>query len=159
MPIITKQHSTETALLKIMNDLLMVADNQQLALMALLDLSVAFDTVDHSVLLSRLQSMFGVSGDALSWFASYLTGRTQSVKIGSVMSKERVLKCCVPQGSVLGPQLYCDYTIPLHSLGTILRNFLISFHMYADNSQLYKSISPDIDDHQLNAVIQLQNCI
>ena len=68
--------------------------------------------------------MFGVSGDALSWFASYLTGRTKSVKIGSVMSKERVLKCCVPQGSVLGPQLYCDYTIPL---GTIIRNFLISF--------------------------------
>ena len=56
--------------------------------MAFLDLSAAFDTVDHSMLLSRLQSMFGVSGDALSWFASYLTGKTQSVKIGSVMSKD-----------------------------------------------------------------------
>ena len=93
-----RQHSTETALLKIINDLLMVADNQQLALMAsFLDLSAAFDTVDHSMLLSKLQSIFGVSGDALSWFASYLTGRTQSVKMGSVISKERVLKCCVPQ--------------------------------------------------------------
>ena len=61
-----RQHNTETALLKIMNDLLMVADNQQLALMAFLDLSAAFDTVDHSMLSSRLQSMFGVSGDALS---------------------------------------------------------------------------------------------
>ena len=65
-----------------MNDLMLVADNQQLALMAFIDLSAAFDTVDHSMLLLRLQSMFGVSGDALSWFASYLTGRSQSVKIG-----------------------------------------------------------------------------
>ena len=144
-----RQLSTETALLKIMNDLLLVADNQQLALMAFLDLSAAFDTVDHSMLLSRLQSMFGVSGDELSWFASYLSGRTQSVS--SVMSNERVLKFCVPQGSVLGPQLYCDYTIPL---GTIIRNFLISFHMYADDSQLYKSISPNIEEDHLTAIMQ-----
>ena len=66
------------------------------------------------MLLSRLQSTFGVSGDALSWFASYETGRTQSVKIDSVMFKEIVLKCCVFPGSILGPQLDCDYTI-LHS--------------------------------------------
>ena len=72
------------------------------------------------------------------------------------MSKERVLKCCVPLGSVLGPRLYCDYTIPL---GTIIRNFLISFHMYADDSQLYKSISINIEEDQLTAVKQLQNCI
>ena len=124
--------------------------------MAFLDLSTAFDSIDHSMLLSRLHSMFGVSGDVFYWFASYLTGRTQSIKIGSVMSKERVLKCCVPQGSVWGPLLYCDYTIPL---GTIIRNFLISLHMYADDSQLYKSISPDIDEDQLTAVLQLQNCI
>ena len=94
--------------------------------MACLDLFAAFDTVDHSMLLLRLQVMFGVSGDPLSWFASYLIGRTQSVMIGSMMSKERALKCCVPQGSVLGPQLYCDYTIPP---GIIIRNFLISCHM------------------------------
>ena len=59
------QHSTETALLKIMNDLLLIADNQQVALMTFLDLSAAFDTVDHKMLLSRLQSMFGVNGAAL----------------------------------------------------------------------------------------------
>ena len=78
-----------------------------------LDLSAAFDTVDHSMLLSRLQFMFVVTGVALCWFASHLPGGTESVKIGRVMSKERALKCCVPQGSVLGPQLYCDYTILL----------------------------------------------
>ena len=72
------------------------------------------------------------------------------------MSKERVLKCYVPQGSALGPQLYCDYTVPL---GTIIRNFLNSLHIYADESQLYKSISPDSDEDQLTAVMQLQNCI
>ena len=150
------QHSTETALLKIMNDLLLIADNQQVALMAFLDLSVAFDTVDHNMLLSRLQSMFGVSGAVLSWFESYLNGRTQSLKIGNVMSIKKILKCCVPQGSVLGPQLYCDYTTPL---GTIIRNFLISFHMYADDSQLYKSVLPNIEEDQLTAISQLQNCI
>ena len=85
-----------------MSDLLLVADNQQFALMVFLDLSAAFDTFDHSMLLLRLQSMFGVSGVVFSWFASYLTDRTQSVKICSVMSEERVLKCCVPQGSILG---------------------------------------------------------
>ena len=63
-----RQHRTETALLKVINDLLLVADNQQLALMVFLDLSAAFDTFDHNMLLSRLQSMFGVSGVALSWF-------------------------------------------------------------------------------------------
>ena len=72
------------------------------------------------------------------------------------MSRERVLKCCVIQGSVLGPQLYCDYTLPL---GTIIRNFLILFHMYADDSQLYKSVSPNIEEDQLTAVMQLRNCI
>ena len=133
---IRRQHSTETALLKVLIDLLLVAENQQLPLMAFLDLSAAFDTIDHNMLLLRRQSMFRVSGVALSWFASYLTGRTQSVKIESVMSKERVLKCCHPQGAVLGPQLYCDYTIPLGTF--ISRSFFISFHMYADNSQLYK---------------------
>ena len=140
-------------LLKEMNDLLLVADNQQLVLITFLDLSTAFDTVDHSILISRLQSMFGVSGVALSWFVSYLTGRTQSVKIGSVWSKERVLKCCFSQGSVFGPQLYCDYTVPL---GIIIRNFLISFHMYLNDSQLYKSVSPNIEEDQLTAVMQLQ---
>ena len=64
--------------------------------MAFLDLSAAFDTVDHNMLLSTLQSMFGVNGAVLSWFESYLNGRTQSVKIGNVMSIKKVLKCCVP---------------------------------------------------------------
>ena len=80
----------------------------------------------------------------------------QSVKICNVMLIKKVLKCCVPQGSVLGPQLYCDYTTPL---GTIFRNFLISFHMYADDSQMYKSVSPNIEEDQLIAISQLQNCI
>ena len=137
--------------MKVLNDLLLAADNQQLALMAFLDLSAAFDTVDHSMLLVRLESMFGVIGVALSRFNSYLTGRTQSVKIGSVMSKEGVLKCSVPQGSVSGPQLYYDYTM---HLGTIIRNFLIPFHMYADDSQLYKSVSLNIEEDQITAVMQ-----
>ena len=108
------------------------------------------------MLLLRRQSTSEVSGVALSWFTSYLTGRTQSDKIGSGMSKEGVLKCCVHQGSVLGPQLYSDYEIPL---GTIIRYFLILFHMYLDDSQFYKSVSPLIQEGKLTAVMQLQNYI
>ena len=72
-------HSTETALLKICNDILSALDNKNVALLSLLDLSAAFDTIDHSILLSRLQTCFGISGSVLSWFESYFSGRFQSV--------------------------------------------------------------------------------
>ena len=147
------KHSTETALIKITNDLLLEADNQHVVF---LDLSAAFDTVDHDMLLSRLETMFGINGLALQWFETYLTGRTQSVKINSEMSEKKTLKCCVPQGSVLGPPLYCDYTIPL---GIIIRLFLILFHMYADDSQLYKSISSTCEEDQQQGIRQLEECI
>ena len=72
------KHSTETALLRIVNDLLTAMDNNKICILTLLDLSVAFDTIDHQILLTRLQHYFGISGPALSWFSSYLCNRTQS---------------------------------------------------------------------------------
>lgn len=102
------KHSTETALLKITNYLLLETDNQRVVFKAFLDLSAAFDTVDHNMLVSRSDTMFGVKGAALDWFKSYLNGRTQSVIIGNVMSEKKPLKGGVAQGSVLGPGLYCD---------------------------------------------------
>ena len=101
---------------KIMNDLLLVTDNQQLALMGILDLTAAFDTVDHSMLLKKLQSMIVVHVFTLVWFGS--------CQIGTVMSKESGLKCRVSKGYVLGPHLYSDYTIPPVIL---IRHFLILF--------------------------------
>ena len=75
-------HSTETSLLRLMSDLLSPAESGKLALMSLLDMSAAFDTVDHDILLRKLNCTYGTRGDALNWITSYLAGRTQSLKIG-----------------------------------------------------------------------------
>ena len=102
-------HSAETALLLIKNEVhLSLAKGEPTALV-LLDLSAAFDTIDHSSLLGCLQSWFGVCGSALSWFTSYLADRVQSVKIGSVLSDTCKLLYGVPRGSVLGPLLFSLY--------------------------------------------------
>ena len=108
-----KGHSTETALAQIHNDILCAIDDAQCVILELLDLSAAFDTVDHDILITRLKHCFGITGKALGWIQSYLSGRTQFVKIGTERSSTHNLICGVPQGSVLGPILYSMYTSPL----------------------------------------------
>ena len=107
-------HSTETALLRAcINDILLALDSRQKVVLVLLDLPSAVDTIDHDVLLDRLRSRYGIKRTALNWFRSYLTNRTQSVRIGDSSSSNRTLKYGVPQGSVLGPLLFslffCTY--------------------------------------------------
>ena len=79
----------------------------------MLDLSAAFDTIDHDILLSRLCNVYGITGDALDWFRSYLSGRIQRVVIEDSVSVDQELAFGVPQGSVLGPIIYCMYTKPV----------------------------------------------
>ena len=97
------KHSIETALLKVTNDILLNMNDQRVTLLLLLDLSVAFDTVDHDTLLHRLRFTFGINGKVPSWFLSYLSGRSQQIAFNEALSAEFELQCAVPQGSCLGP--------------------------------------------------------
>ena len=98
-----KLHSTETALIRVHNGIAMALDHKRSVILLLLDLSAAFDTVDHCILLSRVSSRFGIGGTALEWFRSYLSDRTQFVNVNGSTSERHVLQFGVPQGSVLGP--------------------------------------------------------
>jgi hypothetical protein len=109
-------------------------------MLVLLDLSAAFDTIDHDHLLHRLESVFGITDKALSWFSSYLKGRSQAIQIGECRSTLRRVSFGVPQGSVLGPILFCLYTAPL---ADIINKHKIEYHLYADDTQLYIEFSPN----------------
>jgi hypothetical protein len=97
-------HSTETAVIKIMNDILCDIDNRKCVLLILLDMSAAFDTVDHSIFLNRMQYDFGICGSANEWLKSYFTDRQQSVIINGATSHLTELTSGMPQGSVIGPK-------------------------------------------------------
>ena len=135
-----QSHCTETALLRVMNDLLLEADNNNNSILALLDLSSAFDTIDHNILIKRLAFSYGINEKALQWIQSFLIGRSQSVITHAGISQVSTLKWGVPQGSVLGPLLFILYTKPLNSL---TKKYNISNQSFADDTQLQKSSSMD----------------
>ena len=108
--------------------------------MVLLDLSDAFDTVDNATILSRLEHDFPIKGNALEWFRSYLNNRMQYTIISDASSPGIKLTCGVPQSSVLGPQLFSLYTVPLSA---IAQNHGLKCHFYADDTQIYITLEPD----------------
>ena len=128
-------HSTESCLLKVMSDILDAADSGEVSLVGLLDLSAAFDTVDHDILLRRLQSSFGIGGIILHWITSFLTDRTQAVVFCGERSSVCRLNCGVPQGSILGPLLFILYRADVIRIGSMG----VKVHCYADDTQLYIS--------------------
>ena len=131
-------------------------ENKKVILLALLDLSTSFDTVDHTILLKRLYHSIGISGQALKWFTSYLSDRSQVVSVNGVKSSSHLLECCVPQGSVLGPSLYSRYTKPI---GNIFRESDIQFHLFADDCQPYVSLDPAYTTSHIESLTHLENCI
>ena len=149
-------HSTETALLQIQNDLLLNLADKQGVILVLLDLSAAFDTIDHDILLHRLESLLGISSTPLAWFASYLRDRSHAVSINNCTSPSTKTTFGVPQGSVLGPILFTIYTMPLSS---IIESYGLKFHFYADDTQIYLNFSAQQQLSFDECLSQVENCI
>ena len=148
-------YSIETALLKVQNDLLRNLESGKTTVLVLLDLSAAFDTLDHSGVISRLENWYGISGNALRWFASYLMDRQQMGKV-----KGKVKECVgepfqtkygVPQESVLGSLLFTLYTTPLSK---IISRHNVCHHLHADDTQIYITLSKSVMSLAL-----LQDCL
>ena len=149
-------YSTVMALLHVKTDLLDAIDKKEVTCLVLLDLSAAFDMVNHSILLQCLKYRFGIQGRVLDWITSYLTNRTQRVMIDDLESDPVELSRGVPQGSVLGPVLFNLYTSPL---GDICKSHGIKYHQYANDTQNYFSFKPAIPGDDMHCIRTLQNCI
>ena len=148
-------HSTETALLRVQNDILKSMDSSSGVILILLDLSAGFDTPDHEILMSCLHSRMGLRGPPLNWFQSYLEDRYQTVCVKGSASEPRLLTFGFPQGSVCGPQDFSYYT---NEVAEIARLHGISVSMYADDTQLYIPFSLSSPDAAHKAILQIEDC-
>ena len=146
-------HSVETAIVKVQNDILAALDKGKEALLVLLDFSAAFDLIDHKQLLDRLITRYGVKGKAFKWFASYLCGRSQSVVINDTESDPVTLECGVPQGSVAGPIAFTLFSAPLQD---VIESHGVNSAIYADDTQLYVTFSPD---ERMQAIKKIEACV
>ena len=151
-----RHHSTESALLKVKNDILLNMDAQKVTLLVLLDLSAAFATVRDDILLDRLRSRLGGTDQTLNWFTSYILDQTQRVAVSGGLSDTFPLAQGVPQGSRLGPCLFTVYTSELLD---IVGRHLPSMHSYADDTQLYLAFSPSMQGDDASAVKAMCDCI
>ena len=147
-----KYHSTETTLIKLFNDMCALDQGNNTALI-LLDLSSAFDTVDHLILLDRLQTRFGITGNVLSLLRSFLFQRHSVVSLDGSLSDSCVEKWGVPHGSVLGPLLFNLYISPIED---IVRDYDFSVLLYADDTQLYISLKSSLKEE---TKVKLDACL
>ena len=122
-------------------------DSGKAVALTLLDLSAAFNIIDHDILFNSHRDWFGVDGTVLRWIKSYLLNHKQKVKLGNSFSDAFSLPYGVPQGSVLGPLLFTLYTTPLSN---IISNFNVTRHLYADDTQIYLAL-----DHRIPVLLSL----
>ena len=148
-----RRHSTETELLRTTDFAHWTIDRGEATMLIALDISAAFDMVVHFTLLHRLSYSFGIDDAALRWIKSYLSERSQFVRIGTGSSKPTVCDCRVPQGSVLGPVLFTLYTSPV---AKVADEYGVVQQQYADDTQLHIAMSKM---SSANAIVQLQNCV
>ena len=144
-------HSTELAALELVDRLHDDLDKKKVPLTIYMDLSTAFDTLDHSILLYKLR-YYGIKGSALSWFKSYLTSRYQYVEINGIKSSSLLLRTGVPQGSVLGPLLFLIYMNDIPNSSSVLK-----FILFADDTSLLDTINLSISPDDHNSVVQVLN--
>ena len=148
-------HSTETALMRVQHDIANAMDTNQAALLVLLDMSAAFDTIDANILIYTLHNRLGVKGTPLKWFRSYLSDRCFAVKVGNSQSPDHKLKYGVPQGSVIGHFLFTVYSAATEA---ILKKHGIKYHKYADDIQIYLFYRPHVPGDLVCAIYRLQAC-
>ena len=148
-------HSTESALIRVQNDILRQLDKKKGVILVLLDLSAAFDTIDHDHLFELLQNRFGIKGTALDWIKSYLGNRSSSIQINSKTSPPTATSYGVPQGSVLGPIIFTIYTTPL---ADIIKHHKLSYHFYADDTQLYITFNPKSECSLQESIARVEKC-
>ena len=151
-----KHHSTETALLKVINDIHVNMNNQQVTLLVFLDLSSAFDTVDHDILINRIQTSFGITDTALLWLKSYLSGRSIRVIIDESTSESLNMPYGVPQGSCLGPLLFTVYASKLFE---VVKHHLPNAHACAHDTKLYLAFKSETTQCQEDAMEAMEKCI
>ena len=142
--------------LKVQNDILLKMDKQEVTLLILLDLSAAFDTIDHGTMLQILENDFGITDTALCWLSSFLVSRKQRVLVNGRQFRDFAVNTGVPQGSCLGPILFIMYASRLFH---VVKSYLPNVHGYADDTQLYLSFQPGLSMSQDNAVQAMEACI
>ena len=136
-------HSTETALLKVTNDLVTFACDRLTIVLLSMDISAAFDTINHSTLLDCIAQDFGICGSVIIWLQSFISDRQQYVAVGAEQSASVNCTSGVPQGIVLGLLLFAMYILPV---GNMVAAHSRRYHQYVDDTQLYTAVQPGDDE-------------
>ena len=158
-----QKHSCETLMVKLVNDLLWSMERKEATAVAVIDLSAAFDTVDHNILIDLLHETFRIGDKTLRWFQSYLENRYCKVKIGKNYSERKSLNFSVPQGSCACPVLYLSYAASISDVVSEVSKEghprPISLNGFADDHAMKKSFIPTLEGNEELCMANIQTCL